>query len=126
MHAIRRYRNRKLYDLSTSSYITMKDVLAIAAQEDIEILDQASGRDITARTLALALASDLRYIHDPAIKHKLIALVRSLPARPEVTGSKTGNGSGGGSGASGGGDESGSGSGDESDDDDEEEEDGEV
>lgn len=52
MRTIKRYANRKLYDTQTGSYITLDDIAAlIRIGEEIEVLDHASGRDLTTITL---------------------------------------------------------------------------
>lgn len=50
---IKRYRNRKLYDTSDSSYVTLEDIADIIKQgHDVQIIDNATGEDITGQTLA--------------------------------------------------------------------------
>lgn len=52
MRTIKRYANRKLYDLQTGSYITLDEIaVLIRQQEDVEIIDHASGQDLTTITL---------------------------------------------------------------------------
>ena len=52
MRTIKRYANRKLYDTQTGSYITLEEIAALIRQgEDIEVLDHASGQDLTTITL---------------------------------------------------------------------------
>jgi polyhydroxyalkanoate synthesis regulator protein len=55
MRTIKKYKNRKLYDTSTSSYISLKDVAQIALQDKISVLT-FDAQDITTATLLEALA----------------------------------------------------------------------
>lgn len=58
---IKRYSNRKLYDTSKSIYVTLAALAdLIRAGEDLLILDNASGEDITSRTLAQVLLGEER------------------------------------------------------------------
>lgn len=60
---IRRYRNRKLYDVSAADYITLREVAALIGKwQQVKVTDVATGQDRTALTMAqalLALISDL-------------------------------------------------------------------
>ena len=50
---IKRYANRKLYDQQASRYVSLDDLLAlIRAGEDVQVLDAATGDDLTSVTLA--------------------------------------------------------------------------
>lgn len=49
---IKRYGNRKLYDVAASAYVSLEDVAALIRQgETVEVLDNVTGEDITAQTL---------------------------------------------------------------------------
>ncbi len=49
---IKRYSNRKLYDTESSTYVTLEDVEQMVRDgEDVQIIDNASGDDITSATL---------------------------------------------------------------------------
>lgn len=49
---IKRYPNRKLYDVEASAYVSLADVATlIRAGNTVEIVDHATGEDITAQTL---------------------------------------------------------------------------
>jgi polyhydroxyalkanoate synthesis repressor PhaR len=49
---IKRYGNRKLYDVDASAYVSLEDIAAlIRAGETVEVVDNVSGDDITAQTL---------------------------------------------------------------------------
>ena len=50
---IKRYHNRKLYDTSSSTYVTLEDIaLLVKRGDEIRIVDNASKEDITGQTLA--------------------------------------------------------------------------
>lgn len=56
MRTIRRYSNRKLYDIKESHYVTLARVAAIIREgDDIQVLEKETGRDITAATMALII-----------------------------------------------------------------------
>jgi polyhydroxyalkanoate synthesis repressor PhaR len=56
MRTIRRYSNRKLYDIKESHYVTLVQVAALVREgEDIQVLEKETGRDITAATMALII-----------------------------------------------------------------------
>lgn len=47
-HQIKKYANRKMYDVTTKSYVTLMDIAnLIEAGEKISITDNATGKDIT-------------------------------------------------------------------------------
>jgi polyhydroxyalkanoate synthesis repressor PhaR len=49
---IKRYGNRKLYDVQASGYVSLEDLATIVrAGETVEVVDNATGEDITAQTL---------------------------------------------------------------------------
>lgn len=53
MKIIKRYSNRKLYDTSQSSYVTLDEIAEmVRAGEDVQIIDNKSGEDLTRVTLA--------------------------------------------------------------------------
>ena len=50
---IKRYHNRKLYDTSNSSYVTLEDIAdMIKRGDEVQIIDNTSKDDITGQTLA--------------------------------------------------------------------------
>ncbi|OGQ22838.1 MAG: hypothetical protein A3I05_01555 [Deltaproteobacteria bacterium RIFCSPLOWO2_02_FULL_44_10] len=50
---IKRYQNRKLYDTSDSCYVTLEDIgEMIRIGKEIKVIDNKSGEDLTAVTLA--------------------------------------------------------------------------
>jgi polyhydroxyalkanoate synthesis repressor PhaR len=53
MPIIKRYPNRKLYDTSAKNYITLEEISKLIHQgEDIQVIDNKTGEDITALTLS--------------------------------------------------------------------------
>jgi hypothetical protein len=56
---IKRYANRKLYDTSTSSYITLEEIAGLIRDgEALRIVDNVSKEDLTSVTLAQVLVED--------------------------------------------------------------------
>jgi polyhydroxyalkanoate synthesis repressor PhaR len=52
MPLIKRYPNRKLYDTGTKQYITLDEIAdLIRRSEDVQVIDHASGEDVTTLTL---------------------------------------------------------------------------
>lgn len=50
---IKRYRNRKLYNTGSKKYITIKEIETLIKQhEEVKVIDNDSGNDITAATLS--------------------------------------------------------------------------
>lgn len=61
MRTIKRYSNRKLYDLKDSHYVTLAQVAAIIrAGDEVQVLEHPSGRDLTAATMAQILFEEER------------------------------------------------------------------
>jgi hypothetical protein len=62
MRVIRRYRNRKLYDMSLKRYITFEEAFfALSRGEEVVFRDSPSERDITAQVLySMAVELDKR------------------------------------------------------------------
>ena len=56
VRVIKRYANRKLYDTEDSRYVTLDEIAALVkADEDVRIVDNRSGEDLTEVTLAQIL-----------------------------------------------------------------------
>lgn len=81
---IKRYRNRKLYNTQTKRYITLEEIEGlIKHQADIKIIDNTSGRDITAATLSqIIFAFEKNYSSFLPI-NLLVSLVQSGGSRIE-------------------------------------------
>ncbi len=53
MRTVKRYPNRKLYDLASKRYVTLDDIAMMIQQgEDIQVIDHESGEDLTSITLS--------------------------------------------------------------------------
>jgi len=58
---VKRYTNRKLYDTATSRYVSLDDVAVfVRSGEEVQVLDNVSGDDLTAVTLAQIILEDER------------------------------------------------------------------
>lgn len=58
---IKRYENRKLYDTEASAYVSLADVARLVRQgETVEVLDKATGQDLTAPTLTQIILEEGR------------------------------------------------------------------
>lgn len=56
MRVIKRYSNRKLYDTTQSSYVTLDEIAEmVRAGDEVSIIDNKSGEDLTRVTLAQIL-----------------------------------------------------------------------
>lgn len=50
---IKRYHNRKLYDTSSSTYVTLEDIADLIKRGDeVQVIDNSNKEDITGQTLA--------------------------------------------------------------------------
>jgi polyhydroxyalkanoate synthesis repressor PhaR len=79
---IRRYDNRKLYDPAARRYVTLDDVAAaVAAGEDVRIVDQKSGDDLTNVVLAQVLLDRLKDRTAVVPRQVLVRLIR-LTSQP--------------------------------------------
>ena len=59
MHTIKKYANRKLYDTIDKSYVTMERIAELVRSgEEVEVIDNATGRDITASIFSRLLSSE--------------------------------------------------------------------
>lgn len=58
---IKRYGNRKLYDARVGRHVTLEDVAGlVAAGEEVRVVDQATGADLTALTLAQVVLDGIK------------------------------------------------------------------
>ena len=82
-----KYPNRRLYNLETSKYTVMAEVLAeIRAKRLVQILEHRTRRDITREVLLDILV--FREKKDPTISlEEVIDLLERAPARPGSTAS---------------------------------------
>ena len=73
---IKRYGNRRLYDTRRSRYVTLEDLVeVIAAGEEIQVIDDASGEDDTKRVM-----TQIILLEEDRTKHSLlpVAFLRRL------------------------------------------------
>lgn len=81
---IRRYDNRKLYDVRGRAYVTLETLRDLLCRgEDLLILDQKTGEDLTSLTLAQVLLEGLRARTARIPRPLLVQLVR-LSAGPRA------------------------------------------
>ena len=79
---IRRYDNRKLYDVTERRYVTLDELRAlVAGGEEVTVLDQKTGEDLTSLTLAQILLEGMRQGTARIPRALLVQLVR-LQAGP--------------------------------------------
>ena len=61
MRLVKRYGNRKLYDTSESRYVTLEEIGRwVKAGEEVKILENDSGDDLTAVTFAQIILEEER------------------------------------------------------------------
>ena len=59
---IKRYENRKLYDSSRSTYVTLEEIAALIREgREIRVVDAKTGGDLTKSTLALIILEGERH-----------------------------------------------------------------
>ncbi len=81
MRTIKRYPNRKLYDLDRKQYVTLDDIfLMIQGGEDIRVLDHESGEDLTSITLSQIIFEREKKRSGFLPKSILTALIRTSTA----------------------------------------------
>ncbi len=81
MRTIKRYPNRKLYDLSSKRYVTLDDIaLMIQDGEDIQVIDHESGEDLTSITLSQIIFEREKKRSGFLPKSILTALIRTSSA----------------------------------------------
>ena len=73
MRELKKYPNRRLYDLDESHYVTVDDVRQmIVAGESIRVLDSKDGSDITRSILLQILAEQEAEGHEPILTNRAI------------------------------------------------------
>ena len=76
---IKRYANRKLYDTSRSRYVTLDEVAEIIREgEDVRVIDNRSGEDLTSVTLAQIIFEQQKSRH----RAMPLSALRTLIQRP--------------------------------------------
>lgn len=74
---IRRYGNRKLYDPAARRYVTLQQLAGLVARgEDVRVLDQRDGADLTNLTMAQALLESVRQGASRIPRQVLTRLIR--------------------------------------------------
>ncbi|HEV3234717.1 MAG TPA: polyhydroxyalkanoate synthesis regulator DNA-binding domain-containing protein [Candidatus Dormibacteraeota bacterium] len=75
---IKKYSNRKLYDTSSRRYITLERIgVLIREGENVQVIDRASGEDLTAVTLSQVVLDSERKKHGAIPEALLQQLVRN-------------------------------------------------
>lgn len=58
---VKRYENRKLYDLEDNAYVSLQDIARhVRAGETVQVTDNVTGEDITAQTLTQVILEEGR------------------------------------------------------------------
>jgi polyhydroxyalkanoate synthesis repressor PhaR len=78
MPVIKRYPNRKLYDTEAKKYVTLEGIAElIRKRQDVQVVDNATGEDLTALTLSLIIFEQQKR-HSAFIPHSVLAgLIRA-------------------------------------------------
>jgi polyhydroxyalkanoate synthesis repressor PhaR len=83
---IKRYGNRKLYDAGAGRYVTLAELAALVARgQEVLVLDQKTGDDLTNLTLAQALLDGIRQGASRLPRQVLTRLIR-IAAAPKALG----------------------------------------
>ena len=63
---IKRYENRKLYDTEAKGYVSLEEIAGMVRQGiDIQVIDKASGTDLTAQTLTQVILEESKKGRNP-------------------------------------------------------------
>lgn len=74
---IKRYDNRKLYDTETSEYVSLSDIAdLVRSGKTVEVVDNATGQDITAQTLTQIILEEGKGGHQVISSDLLHTLLR--------------------------------------------------
>lgn len=77
MHKIKRYANRKLYDTKDKKYIKLDQIAElIKAGQEISVVDNQTGDDLTSATISQILARDKKIKNGDVVSSVLIQLLR--------------------------------------------------
>jgi len=61
MRTIKRYDNRKLYDMKVRHYVTLAQIAELVrTQQEFQVVGYASGADLTSQTLAQVIFEEAR------------------------------------------------------------------
>lgn len=78
MRVIKRYSNRKLYDTTQSSYVTLDEIAEmVRAGDEVTIIDNKSGEDLTRVTLAQILFEEEKRDRRALPLHTLRMIIQS-------------------------------------------------
>ena len=84
---IKRYHNRKLYDAAARRYVTLEELAAlVAGGQEVRVLDQKSGEDLTALVLAQVVLEGVRQQTARIPRQILVQLIRLGAGRPAAEG----------------------------------------
>ena len=73
MRELKKYPNRRLYDLTDSHYVTVEDVRRmILSGDSIKVLDSKDGSDITRTILLQILSEQESEGHEPVLTNRAI------------------------------------------------------
>ena len=73
MHKLKKYPNRRLYNSTTSRYVTVEDVRKLVIDgESIEVVDAKGGEDITRSVLLQILAEQETEGHESVLTNRVI------------------------------------------------------
>jgi len=79
---IKKYKNRRLYDLERSQYVTVEDLQAYVLQDiDFRVLDATTGKDLTNPTL-LQMFVELETNSAQALSPKVLRQLIKLSKHP--------------------------------------------
>lgn len=79
---IRRYGNRKLYDAEAARYVTLADLARLVSEgQDVQVLDQRTGEDLTNLVLAQSLLEGIRQ-GASRIPHQVLTRLIRIAAGP--------------------------------------------
>ncbi len=86
MRIIKRYKNRRLYDMTARETITMGNI-ALLVKDDIDftVVDSSSGKDITLSVLASVLGDEIKQWDNAAETGKLVRLLIKKGGKSGVT-----------------------------------------
>jgi len=74
---IKRYANRKLYDVVARRYVKLEELAdLIQAGEEVQVIDKESGEDITEATLSKIAAATVRQPTEPISRNALVSFIR--------------------------------------------------
>lgn len=77
MRTIKRYSNRKLYDTQDKRYITLEQISALVRDgEDIRVIDNSSGEDLTTVTLSQVLLDQEKKKEAPLPKWAFLDMIQ--------------------------------------------------